>query len=264
MPAWMLQMKLAANLSTLFTEVPLLERFALAAAQGFRHVEVQFPYELSIQQIQHQLEQHQLSLCLINVPAGDLMQGGNGLAAIPGQEALFQQAIELAIEYATALKVPRVNLLVGRQPTDVSHADCMQTLMDNLHWACPRLAEQHIQPVIEMINGVNMPNFLIQSMQQGVDLLAQLDLPNLKLQYDCYHMAMMGEDIVSCFKQNIQHIAHIQFADYPGRHEPDSATLPFADFFNTIRHSDYDGFVAAEYLPQQTTLDSLAWQNKYF
>jgi hydroxypyruvate isomerase len=78
--------KLAVNLSMIFTEVPLLERFALAQTAGFKHVEIQFPYELSIEQIQTQLRLHDLSLCLINVPAGDLMTGGNGLAGVPGKE----------------------------------------------------------------------------------------------------------------------------------------------------------------------------------
>lgn len=257
-------MKLAANLSTLFTEAPLIERFALAAAQGFKHVEIQFPYELSIEEIQHALNQHQLSLCLINVPAGDLMQGGHGLAGIPGRETEFQHAVQQAIEYAAALDVPSVNILAGRQPEQFSHTQCIQTLVNNLNWACERFAAHQIQPLIEMINGVNMPNFLIQTMQQGLELLSSVQQPNLKLQYDCYHMAMMGADIVTLFDQHVEHIAHIQFADYPGRHEPDSATLPFSTFFNQIKNSPYHGFVAAEYLPQQQTQDSFAWKNKYF
>lgn len=257
-------MKLAANLSTLFTEVPLIERFALAAAQGFQHVEIQFPYELSIAEIKQQLNQHQLSLCLINVPAGDLMQGGYGLAGIPGREIEFQHAVEQAIAYAAALHVPKVNILAGRQPEQVGLEQCMFTLVSNLRWACERLQAQHIQALIEMINGINMPNFLVQNMQQGLDVLAAVQHPNLKLQYDCYHMAMMGADIVALLKQHIEHIAHIQFADYPGRHEPDSASLPFATFFNQIKNSHYQGFVAAEYLPQQHTADSFAWKNKYF
>lgn len=257
-------MKLAANLSTLFTEVTLLERFALAAKQGFQHVEIQFPYELSVVEIQQALNQHQLSLCLINVPAGDLMQGGNGLAGIPGREIEFQLAVEQAIAYATVLQVPRVNILVGRQPEQVSRAQCLHTLVNNLNWACEHLATHQIQPVIEMINGINMPNFLIQTMQQGLELLTLVQQPNLKLQYDCYHMAMMGADIVALFKQHVEHIGHIQFADYPGRHEPDSATLPFSIFFNQIKNSSYHGFIAAEYFPQQHTQDSFTWKNKYF
>lgn len=37
--------KFAANLSMMFTEVPFLDRFAAAAAQGFNAVEFLFPYE---------------------------------------------------------------------------------------------------------------------------------------------------------------------------------------------------------------------------
>lgn len=118
--------RLAVNLSMIFTEVPLIERFALAHAQGFEYVEIQFPYELSIADIQTQLEHYNLSLCLINVPAGDLMQGGNGLAGIPGQETAFHEALELAISYATALNVPRVNILAGKQPLDADLLPCLK------------------------------------------------------------------------------------------------------------------------------------------
>ena len=36
--------RFAANLSTMFTEVPFLERFGRAAATGFAGVECLFPY----------------------------------------------------------------------------------------------------------------------------------------------------------------------------------------------------------------------------
>ena len=257
-------LKLAVNLSMIFTEVPLLQRFALAKAQGFGTVEIQFPYVHSIDEIAAALSQHQLQLCLINVPAGDLMQGGCGLAGVPGCEAEFAAAIEQAIAYASQLQVPTVNILVGKQPEGIAYADCLDTLTQNLRLACDRLAAHNIQPVIEMINGINMPGFLIQRMAQAQDLLTRVQRPNLKLQYDCYHMAMMGEDVIQCFQNNRQHIAHIQFADCPGRHEPDTAELNFTAFFQAIAQSGYTGFVAAEYVPSQSSLQSLQWKQRYF
>jgi hydroxypyruvate isomerase len=163
--------KLAVNLSMIFTEVPLIERFALARAQGFNHVEIQFPYELTIGQIQNQLSTHQLNLCLINVPAGDLMQGGHGLAGIPGQEIEFRHAVEQAIQYATALNVPRVNILAGKQPLDCDLLPCLNTLASNLKMACSMLLEHQIEPVFEMINGTDMPRFLIQNIAQAQEML---------------------------------------------------------------------------------------------
>lgn len=256
--------QLAVNLSMIFTEVPLIERFALARQHGFDHVEIQFPYELSIQDIRQQLQQHQLSLCLINVPAGDLMQGGNGLAGVPGREVEFQQALELAIEYATALKVSSVNILAGKQPEDCDLLPCLNTLAVNLKFACFKLAQHQIQALIEMINGIDMPRFLVQNIAQAQEMLEAVNHPALKMQYDCYHMAMMDENILETLKENIESIGHIQFADCPHRHQPDTANIPFVDFFDYLSKSQYLGFVAAEYKPFPNSEASLSWKNKYF
>ena len=257
-------MQLAVNLSMIFTEVPLVERFALAKKHGFQNIEIQFPYELDIATIQQQLDEHQLRLCLINVPAGDLMQGGNGIAGIPGQEVAFAQAVELAIEYASALKVSSVNILAGKQPEDADLLPCLTTLAENLKFAAIRLSDNNIQPVFEMINGTDMPRFLIQNIAQAQEMLEAVQIPALKMQYDCYHMAMMGEDVMHALKENIDWIGHIQFADCPGRHQPDTAQIEFADMFKWLDQSSYTGFIAAEYKPQSHSSQSFAWKEKYF
>lgn len=257
-------MQLAVNLSMIFTEVPLIERFALAQAQGFKHVEIQFPYELSIEQIQSQLTLHDLTLCLINVPAGDLMQGGNGLAGISGMELEFYRALEHAIQYATMLHVPRVNILAGKQPLDADLLPCLNTLAKNLKLACSMLSDHQIQPVIEMINDTDMPRFLVQNIAQAQDMLEAVCHPALKIQYDCYHMAMMGENVFETLKENIADIGHIQFADCPGRHEPDTAHIHYAEIFQWLEQSSYTGYIGAEYTPQAHSQHSFAWMDKYF
>ena len=257
-------MKLAVNLSMIFTEVPLIERFALAREHGFDAIEIQFPYELSIETIQQQLQQHQLDLCLINVPAGDLMQGGNGLAGVPGKEIEFHQALLQAIEYAQALQVNSVNILAGRQPHDADLLPCLQTLADNLKLASFLLAERHIQPVFEMINDTDMPRFLVQNLAQAHEMLEAVKHPALKIQYDCYHMAMMGEDVLSTLQENIDYIGHIQFADCPNRHEPDTAQIPFGTIFSWLQQNGYSGYLGAEYRPQAHSSHSFTWKQKYF
>lgn len=257
-------MKLAVNLSMIFTEVPLIERFALARQHGFDHVEIQFPYELSIAQIQAQLDQHELSLCLINVPAGDLMQGGNGLAGVPGQEIEFRHALNQALEYATALNVPNVNILAGKQPLDADLLPCLRTLASNLKIAAQVLTDAGIQPVFEMINGTDMPRFLVQNIAQAQEMLEAVQHPHLKMQYDCYHMAMMGEDVLNALKENLDLIGHIQFADCPGRHQPGTGQIDYAAIFDAVKASDYTGFIAAEYRPLPNSSDALAWKDQFF
>ena len=255
---------LAVNLSMIFTEVPLIERFALAKKHGFQHVEIQFPYELKISEIHTELEKNELSLCLINAPAGDLMQGGNGLAATPDKTVEFRQALEQAIDYAKALKVPSINILAGRQASDLSTEICFETLIKNLRLASVMFSEYQIQPVFEMINGIDMPNFLVQNMAQAHQVLNAVQHPALKMQFDCYHMQMMNENVLQALQENIQQIGHIQFADCIGRHEPDTGSIAFHDIFNWLNHSSYTGFIAAEYKPSGHSENSFTWKNKYF
>ena len=109
-----------------------------------------------------------------------------------------------------------------------------------------------------------MPRFLVQNIEQAQEMLEAVKHPALKMQYDCYHMAMMGEDVLSALQENIQDIGHIQFADNPGRHEPDSGELDYTTIFKWLQHSAYSGYIAAEYRPSLASNQSFAWKDKYF
>ncbi len=252
-------LRFSANLSMLFTEVPLLERFALAKQAGFHAVEIQFPYDLDVIAIQDQLKKHHLTLVLINLPAGDLMHGGDGITGVPGREHQFQQALVEGLHYARMLNVPTINILAGRQPVRSDLLPCLETLAGNLRDASREIAACGIRPVIEAINGIDMPRFLLQSLAQTQEMLETVGRPELKMQYDCYHMAMMGEPVLQALQENLSQIGHIQFADYPNRHQPQTGTLDFNAIFQWIAQSNYQGWTGAEYRPLGSTTESLAW-----
>jgi len=98
----------------LFTKAALIDRFEAAKRQGFKAVEIQFPYSLSAETLRNILEQQQLNLVLFNVAAGDLLQGGEGLARVPEKREQFRQAVTQALEYAQLLKPEVINILPGR------------------------------------------------------------------------------------------------------------------------------------------------------
>src|SRR6218665_1601845 len=253
-------LRVSANLSLLFTERPLPERFAAARAAGFSAVEIQFPYELEIPALKTLLQENELELVLINVPAGDLMLGGNGLACVPGMQAEFKDAVLRTGEYAEALGVPTVNILAGRQPHGVSREDCMATLLENLDHASHHFHRAGIATVIEAINIFDMPHFLIHSVAHLQHLCAYDS--RLKMQFDCYHMSRMGEDILGALRSNLPLIGHIQFADNPGRHEPGTGSIDYPPIFSLLRDNDYAGWTGAEYRPSGKTEDSLGWLGK--
>ena len=67
--------RFAANLAFLFTERPLIERFASAAAAGFRAVELQVPYDLAPSAVKAELDRHGLTMLGINTAPGQAAAG---------------------------------------------------------------------------------------------------------------------------------------------------------------------------------------------
>lgn len=256
-------LQFSANLSMLFTELPLVQRFHAARQAGFSAVEIQFPYELPVADLQRLLQDNQLKLVLINLPAGDLMRGGNGLACVPGREADFRLAVEQALRYAWALEVPAVNVLAGRLAGGVSRDQALDTLQANLQFAVEKLSGVGISTCIEAINCYDIPGFLLNTAEDMRQMLARVAHPSLQMQVDLYHMARMQEDLPTLLQQDWRLIGHIQFADTPGRGAPGSGELPFAHLFKQIAALPYSGYCGAEYNSGKDTPATLGWLTAY-
>jgi hydroxypyruvate isomerase len=251
--------KLAANLTLLYPELPFIERFQAASNDGFKIVEIQFPYDTPAADIKQALDRHNLTCVLINVPAGDLMTGGLGLACVSGKQAEFEQALELCASYVKVLSPSRVNVLAGRSAGDrKTELDILHT---NLIKAADVLAPLGVTVTFEAVNTINMPGFLIATFNDMKQVMDHLQDDRIRMQFDIYHMAMMKEPIAQLLTEHMTSIGHIQFADMPGRHEPGSGDIDFSEVFRLIQLSDYLGCVAAEYHPAgDSTSAGLGWR----
>ncbi|WP_394562003.1 hydroxypyruvate isomerase family protein [Aquipseudomonas alcaligenes] len=252
-------MKIAANLSLLFTEQPLHGRPAMAAAAGFDGVEIQFPYEVAAPLMGEALQRSSMPLVLINLPAGDLLAGGAGLAAVPSRQAEFDQALEDAFEYAAVVRPLCVNVLPGRLAEGVTCEQALATLEANLRKAAQRFQALGIRVLSEAINPLDMPGFLINTAQQLAELLRRVDHPNCLGQLDLYHMARQELDFAECISHLQGRIGHVQFADCPGRGAPGSGELALEAQLQALLASGYQGWLGAEYRPAGPTQASLDW-----
>lgn len=256
-------LRFTANLSLLFTEVALLDRFKTAKEKGFSAVEIQFPYELTAEQIQQQLELHHLKLVLFNVDAGTLLQGGEGLASVPEKQTQFKKAVEQTLRYAEILNPEVINVLPGCCFNKMRNAEYLDTFKKNLLFACEQFSSIGIKTVFEAVNTYDMPGFIIHTGKQMLAILEELNQPSLLMQYDLYHMQMMQENSIEFLTQQLDKIGHIQFADCPGRGQPGSGKSDFATLFKIISDSNYSGWTGAEYKPKGLTNESLAWFRTY-
>jgi hydroxypyruvate isomerase len=255
--------RFSVNLSTMFREYDLLDRPRAAYKAGFRCVEMQFPYDHDIKDLSAALSEFSLALSVLNVPCGDFVGGGEGNSAIPGKTGEFREAVALTKEYADVLRPLNVNVLAGAPAVDRDPAVSRDILAENIHHAATAFSKIDIRVVVEAINDNSVPGFMLTTPNAVIDILDRVNHPNVALQYDLYHVQMMGLPQVETFEKHQDRVGHIQFADAPGRHEPGTGTIDFAPVFAAIDRSDYDGWVAAEYFPENNTEDGLDWMADY-
>lgn len=249
-----------ANLSLLFTEFNLIDRFKMAKNCGFDAVEIQFPYALPATKIKQVLIENKLKLVLFNIDADDLLKGGEGLASVPEKQEQFLKALQQCASYAAILQPEAINVLPGRCFDHRKKTEYLTTFKNNLLLTLNTFSPLRIKTVFEAINTIDMPNSIIHNEQQMLDILNQLDHPMLYLQYDIYHMQMMGENTLHFIEKHAHKIGHIQFADMPGRGQPGTGEINFNELFSSIKNSNYSGWVGAEYIPVGTTEQSFGWR----
>jgi len=253
--------KFAANLTMLFTELDFIDRFEGAARSGFEAVEYLFPYGYDPGMLKSRLAEFGLTQVLHNLPAGNWAGGERGIAVLPDRIDEFEAGVDRAIAYATALGCPRVNCLAGIKPPELDAATARQTMIRNLRYAAARLDTAGIRLLIEPINTRDLPGFFLSSTTQAVDIIDSVGSDNLFLQFDIYHMHVMGEDVAGTIEHQVRRIDHMQLADAPGRHEPGTGGIDYRSLFDLIDRLEYGGWIGCEYNPLTSTEQSFAWMS---
>jgi len=255
--------KFSANLTMMFNEVDFLERFSRASKAGFKAVEYMFPYDWPKDQLVDTLNQSGMKQILHNLPAGDWAKGDRGIACLPDRKTEFEEGVGLAIEYAKALECPNLNCLVGLAPQGVSQTEIHETVIENLKFAAGALEKEGLRLLVEALNNEAVPGFYLVRTQEVIQLLVEVDHPNIWLQHDVYHMQIMEGNLIQTISENISRIAHIQIADNPGRHEPGTGEINFTNLFSAIDRAGYSGWIGCEYIPAGKTEDGLSWVKPY-
>lgn len=254
--------KFAANLSMLFTEQPFLDRFAAAREAGFDAVEFLFPYAFDPDQIADRLHRHQLQLVLHNMPCGDWNAGDRGMACDPRRQDEFREGVQLALEFATELEVPRLHCMAGKVPHGLDLERARETYIHNLQYAADQCSKHGIDVMIEPINSYDMPGYFLNRSQQALDIIDACDRANLFLQYDIYHMQRMEGELANTIRTHLPRIGHMQLADTPGRHEPGTGEINYPFLFKLLDELGYQGWIGCEYNPRAGTVEGLGWRSQ--
>ncbi len=255
--------KFACNVSLLFSELNVSDRFKAAAKAGFSGIEFQFPYELDAEMLERQLEINQLQFVLCNTPPGDLRAGERGFAAIPGRENDFIASLDRAISFATYIGCPRIHVMAGVPPKDLPIEACRTTFINNLKNTARRAEKEDLELLIEPINNIDMPGYFLHDSYEAASIISEINEPNVQLQLDLYHVQMMRGQLSDHIDRYLPITGHIQIAGVPGRHEPNWGEINYPYLFELLDNRGYTGWVGCEYTPKTETSVGLSWFSPY-
>ena len=185
--------RFAANLAYLFTERPLLERFGAAAAAGFKAVELQAPYDHTPAALKAEIDKHGLTQLGINTFVGG-RPGDSGLGAVPGRERDWEVVFQQALDYTVAVGGSAIHCMAGTVPPEQRPA-AERTFIANLTRAADLAKDKNVTLLIEPINPRDRPNYFLTRVEQAADIIAKVGRPNVRIQYDFYHVQIVSGDL---------------------------------------------------------------------
>ena len=254
--------RFAANINTMFPDVPVAKRALAARDLGFDAVEFLFPYADPATEIRRWLDDTGMRMVLLNTPLGDGAKGERGLAAIPGRQADFRDQFEQALDYALVLDVSMIHVMAG-VVADHDRDEARSVFVDNVRFAADRAAEHDIRILLEPLNSEDTPGYLLTYTDETRRCIEAVGRDNVRLQYDFYHRQIMEGNLARHLADNLDIIGHIQFSSVPGRHEPQYGEVHLPYLFQRCDALGYDGWIGCEYRPKTTAAEGLGWGKPY-
>lgn len=235
----------------------LLERYELAKKCGFSAVECAFPYDFPVNEVQKVKEKAGVEQILINAYPG---KKEFGFAALPDKQHEFRDSLQMAITYAKALDCRLIHIMAGTVASPMSEHE--RTYRANLTYASELLEQNQIVGLIEPISPFALPNYFMNSFDKAVSYIRDINSPSLKLLVDLYQLQMMDGNLSHHLKEYLPVMEHIQIAQVPDRHEPDSeGEIDYRYIFKLLKKLNYSGWIGCEYYPARDTESGLEWMH---
>ena len=249
----------APNISWLFPELPFKEKPGEAARLGFSAIEFGFPSHADLNALEAAVAEYGLKIVLFNqdVPVWD--HANRGYLVDPASRDEFRRTLDAALQIAGKLSVMKIMLPSGVELEGMARQKQRDCMIENLQYAAPLAAEAGVLLTIEALNPDDNPGYFLTTSREGVEIVKTVNHPHVRFQFDTYHIQRVEGEVVEKLVENSAWIGHIQFADYPGRHEPGTGEIDFASILSALVAKGLPQYIGLEYMPLAKGAQSLNW-----
>lgn len=252
--------RFSANLGFLWNTLPLPDAIHAAKRAGFEAVECHWPYATPSSEVKNALNETGLKMLGLNTQRGNVASGDNGVAALVDREQEARAFIDEAIAYANEIDCLNIHVMAGFTDHGEHAENCFR---ENLTYACEQAAKSDKVILIEPLNKYDAPGYHLSTLETALETQRAVAKHNLKIMFDCYHLQIMGGDLIRRLSSCLKNVGHIQIAAVPDRGEPDNGEINYPWLLKEIDDLGWEGFIGAEYKPRTSVEDGLTWLSAY-
>jgi len=231
-----------------------IDRIHAAKAAGLDAVEFWKWSNKDLEAVENALRQ-------TGLPLAGLLCERDGALANGHDHDRIMNGISASLEVAKRLGTKIMIITTGDEQPGMSRAEQHASIVRALKGAAKVVEGSGVTLALEPLNDrVDHPGYYLTSTEEGLDIIDEVARPEVKLLYDIYHSAVMGEEIEAVLKGRLDRVAHVHLADTPGRGEPGSGAMDWADRLEWLEKQGYAGLVGLEYRPTISTVEGLAFR----
>lgn len=240
-----MSMNYGVNISTVWAGMPLEEQLAKVAAAGFRSIEFWFVARMDMPKLMPLIKQHELAVHLFNLDPDP--QTNTGYLGEPDGEARFFETLRDGLNWAGRLGTKQIHVMIGRRSERLERAAQRALIVERLRRGASMAADAGVTLLLEPLNRFDRPDYYLHHSAEALWIIDEVGAPNVKLQYDFYHMQLMEGNLTNTMRAYLDRIGHLQLADAPGRKKPGQGEINYCTVLAAVRAAGYSGVIGLEY-----------------
>ncbi len=227
-----------------------LERVAQA---GYKHVELVGEF-FAWSDAERANVMAKMAALGISVDATSGMKAG---FATPGGGEVFVAEMKGLIAAAKDVGCQRLILLSGKKVDGMANEAQRAAAVETLKRAAEVLEHEGVDAVIEPIDRLENPTIWMDGVEEGFEVARQVGSARVKVLYDLYHEQRTKGNLIEKLKKNVHAVGLVHVADVPGRHEPGTGEIDYANVYRALKELNYRGTIAMEFYPVGDVVETL-------
>lgn len=248
-PKYTLAVHMNANFVRQAKDMPVNERFNLAASLGAKAYQIGAFSKLDLDEYRRNADKHGMRCASL---AGT---GGVGLSTgltVTGKEKDYLDFFTTAVNAAKVLGAQNLVSFVGERSDTTPWETQYKQIVSGLRKAGDIAGEAGVYLTLEPLNQYWKPKMTVQSAQEGFKIVREVDHPHVKLDFDIHHLQQSEGNLTRNLREGLAEglIQYVEVGGVPGRLEPGTGEVNYEHIFNELRRLEYDGFIGMEHFTQ--------------